>query len=143
MCVLFSDIRSFTALSEKMSPQEAFNFINAYFGRIGPVIRRSGGFIDKYIGDAIMALFPGEPASSVEAALGIQRELRKFNVELRAAGREALAAGVGIHYGSLSLGTVGEADRMDSTVIGDMVNLACRLDGMESRASWRSNIPRA
>jgi class 3 adenylate cyclase len=71
MTVLFSDIRSFTRLSEKMTPQENFNFINAYFKRVGPIVRKNGGFIDKYIGDAIMALFPASADDAIHAALAM------------------------------------------------------------------------
>jgi class 3 adenylate cyclase len=95
-----------------------------------PLIETHGGFIDKYIGDAIMALFPGDPADAVRAAVAMQQALRTFNDEREAAGEEALHMGIGLHTGRLMLGTVGSEARMETTVIGDTVNLASRLEGL-------------
>lgn len=130
MTVLFSDIRSFTSLSETMTPKENFDFINAFLKRVGPVIRNHGGVIDKYIGDAVMALFPGAAEEAVHAAVDMQRRLAAYNVERQAKGYVPIAIGVGLHLGNLILGTVGEAERMNSTVISDAVNLASRLEGV-------------
>lgn len=130
MTVLFSDIRSFTTLSEGMSPKDNFDFINAYLQRVGPIIRNNNGFIDKYIGDAVMALFPGSPDDGVKAALEIRRELQVFNREWTIQGHPPIEIGIGLHTGKLMLGTIGESERMDSTVISDSVNLASRLEGL-------------
>ncbi|MBS0307677.1 MAG: HAMP domain-containing protein [Proteobacteria bacterium] len=130
MTVLFSDIRSFTTLSESMTPRENFSFINAFLRRVGPVIRDHGGVIDKYIGDAVMALFPAAPESAIAAAIDMQRKVAAYNRERVANGRQPIAIGVGLHTGSLILGTVGEDERMNSTVIADAVNLASRLEGI-------------
>ncbi|MBN1410674.1 MAG: adenylate/guanylate cyclase domain-containing protein, partial [Spirochaetales bacterium] len=130
MTILFSDIRSFTSLSEKMSPQENFNFINSYFSRIAPIIRRYNGFIDKYIGDAIMAIFDGETDKAVEAAIAIQNEIVDYNDHRRISDYEPIESGIGMHTGSLILGTVGGEERMDTTVISDVVNSASRLEGL-------------
>lgn len=130
MTVLFSDIRSFTTLSESMTPRENFGFINAFLRRVGPVIRTHGGVIDKYIGDAVMALFPAAPADAIAAAIDMQRKVAEYNLERAASGRQPIAIGVGLHTGSLILGTVGEDERMNSTVIADAVNLASRLEGI-------------
>lgn len=130
MTVLFSDIRSFTTLSEVMTPAQSFAFINSYLTRVGPVIRQKGGFIDKYIGDAIMALFPGGPADGIEAAIEMFRRVEEYNVGRNRAGYAPVSIGVGIHTGKLMLGTVGEEERMDGTVISDTVNLASRLEGL-------------
>ncbi len=130
MTVLFSDIRSFTALSEKMSPAENFNFINSFLGRIGPEIRGHGGFIDKYIGDAIMALFPHKPDDAVRAAVAMRRRLAEYNGHRRSSGYVPIEVGIGIHTGTLMLGTVGEQERMDGSVISDAVNLASRLEAL-------------
>lgn len=130
MSVLFVDIRSFTTLSEKMTPAENFDFLNEYLGRIGPLIRQSGGFIDKYLGDGLMALFPDRPEQALHAALEIQRAVGTFNEDLLRQGRPAIAVGSAIHTGPLMLGTVGERERMDGTVISDAVNLASRLEGL-------------
>jgi class 3 adenylate cyclase/HAMP domain-containing protein len=130
MTVLFSDIRSFTMLSEKMSPQENFNFLNSCLSRIGPVVRNNGGFIDKYIGDAIMALFPGSAEDALHAAIAMQNVIRTYNKHRMSAGYEPIDIGVGIHTGVLMLGTIGEERRMEGTVISDAVNLASRLEGL-------------
>lgn len=129
MSILFSDIRRFTTLSEAMTPDENFAFINAYLERMGPVIRDHGGFIDKYIGDAIMALFPGAD-DAVRAGLAMLGALDSFNDVRRAAGLDPIAIGVGINTGLLMLGTIGERDRMDGTVIADAVNLAARVESL-------------
>ncbi len=130
MTILFSDIRSFTTLSEQMSPQENFDFINSYLGRISPVVRDSGGFIDKYLGDGVMALFPRAADDAVRAALAMRVAVAGLNRERAGRGLDAIRFGVGVHTGSMMLGTVGEAKRMDGTVISDAVNLAARLEGL-------------
>ncbi len=130
MTILFSDIRSFTTMSEKMSPKENFDFINRYMTFCAPVVQENGGFIDKYIGDAIMALFPDEPDHAVRAAIGLLRGVERFNEEWTAGGGPPIAIGAGLHHGSLMLGTVGFAQRMESTVISDSVNLAARMEGL-------------
>jgi adenylate cyclase len=133
MAVLFCDIRSFTELSEKMSPSENFKFLNTFYKKIGPVIRKNSGFIDKFIGDAIMALFPGNPEHAVQAAIGIQKMVNRINKVRIRMGYEPVSAGIGIHCGQLILGTIGEAERMEGTVISDTVNLASRIEGLTKR----------
>lgn len=130
MTVLFSDIRSFTSLSESMTPLENFTFLNSYLRRMGPEIRANGGFIDKYIGDAIMALFPRSPDDGLSAAIAMQRKLEEYNGHRRSSGYRPLAVGIGVHAGSLMLGTVGEQERMDGSVIADAVNLCSRLESL-------------
>jgi two-component system sensor histidine kinase ChiS len=130
MTILFADIRSFTSLSEQMTPQENFNFINAYLSRVSPVIRKHGGFIDKYIGDAIMALFAGSPREAIQAAIEMQHEVARFNTERQVSGQQPISIGIGLHGGSVMLGTVGEDERLEGTVISDTVNLASRLEGL-------------
>jgi class 3 adenylate cyclase len=129
MSILFSDIRSFTTLSESMTPDENFAFINAYLEHVGPVIRDHNGFIDKYIGDAIMALFTNVD-DALRAGLAMLAALDQFNTERRAASHQPIAIGIGINTGSLMLGTIGERDRMDGTVISDAVNLAARVESL-------------
>lgn len=129
MTVMFSDIRNFTALSETMTPDENFAFINAYLEHVGPVIRDHGGFIDKYIGDAIMALF--ETADDgVRAGLAMLDALDRFNEGRAAQGLVPVAIGTGLNTGSLMMGTIGELHRMDGTVISDAVNLAARIESL-------------
>jgi class 3 adenylate cyclase len=129
MTVLFSDIRSFTTLSEKMTPDENFAFINSYLERMGPVIRDHNGFIDKYIGDAIMALF-ATADDALRAGQAMLDTLDRFNTERRSSGLDPIAIGVGINSGFLMLGTIGERHRMDGTVISDAVNLASRVESL-------------
>lgn len=130
MTVLFSDIRSFTAISEKLTPEENFQFINGYLSVMEPVINRFGGFIDKYIGDAIMALFDGDPDDAVQASLAMLKELEKFNDRRRKEQLEPIKIGIGLNTGQLILGTVGGVNRMDGTVISDSVNLASRIESL-------------
>jgi class 3 adenylate cyclase len=130
MTILFSDIRSFTSLSEQMSPKQNFDFINAYLGAMEPVIRKHNGFIDKYIGDAIMALFPTSPEDAVKAAIEMQPALEKLNLRHKQSSLPEITIGIGIHTGRLMLGIVGTEGRMESTVISDAVNLAARLEGL-------------
>jgi len=130
MTVLFSDIRSFTSLSENMGPKENFNFLNSYLKRISPVIRRNHGFIDKYLGDGIMALFPGSPADALLASAEMRETMREYNRHRARSGYREISIGVGINRGRLMLGTIGETSRMEGTVISDVVNLASRLEGL-------------
>jgi two-component system sensor histidine kinase ChiS len=130
MTVLFSDIRSFTTISEAMTPQENFNFINSYLSRVSPVIRAHQGFIDKYIGDAIMALFPESADDAVRAAVEMQKQVIIYNQHRQLSNYPPITIGIGLHAGTLMLGTIGEQERMESTVIADAVNLASRLEGL-------------
>ncbi len=135
MSVLFSDIRNFTTLSEQMSPHENFRFLNSYLGRVGPIIREYHGYIDKYIGDAIMAIFPGQNFAgqaddALNAAVAMQQEVVRYNEHRARQGYDPISIGIGIHTGSVMLGTIGESERMEGTVISDAVNLAARLEGL-------------
>ena len=127
---MFSDIRSFTSISEQMTPEENFAFINSYLGRVSPVIRKHHGFIDKYIGDAVMALFPESADDALQAAIEMQQQVIVFNQHRQENGYLPITIGVGLHTGNLMLGTIGEEQRMESTVIADAVNLASRLEGL-------------
>ena len=130
MTVMFSDIRSFTTLSESLTPQETFNFINSYLSQVSPVIRQHKGFIDKYIGDAIMALFPESANDAVQAAIAMQKQVVIYNKQRQQKNAIPIAIGIGLHTGNLMLGTIGESERMETTVIADAVNLASRLEGL-------------
>jgi class 3 adenylate cyclase len=130
MTVFFTDIRDFTSLSEALTPQENFKFLNSYLKNVNPIIRAHKGFIDKYIGDAIMALFPDDPDDALLAGVNLQKAVFKYNQGRRLAGYVPIAIGIGIHRGDLILGTIGEADRMQTTVIADAVNVASRLEGL-------------
>lgn len=128
MSVLFSDIRDFTKLSENMTPEENFKFINAYLSRMEPAIIDNQGFVDKYIGDGIMALFSGGADNAIRAGIAMIRQLAKYNKYRIQSGYSPIKIGIGINTGSLMLGTVGGKNRMDTTVISDDVNLASRLE---------------
>ncbi len=135
MSVLFADIRDFTTLSESMTPQENFNFINAYLSRMEPAITSNSGFIDKYIGDAIMALFSNCADDAVKAGIAMLNILTGYNLHRQNVGYVPIKIGIGINTGSLMLGTVGGNSRMDSTVISDAVNLASRIEGLTKNYS--------
>jgi PAS domain S-box-containing protein len=128
MSVLFADIRNFTTLSESLTPQENFRFINNFLSRMEPAIIESQGFIDKYIGDGIMALFSGGADDAVKAGISMLQRLSNYNQQRERNGDAPIQIGIGINTGSLMLGTVGGSSRMDSTVISDTVNLASRLE---------------
>lgn len=132
MTVLFSDIRDFTMMSENMTPQENFNFLNAYLQTVSPLIRENRGFIDKYLGDGVMALFPEEPDDAIQAAIGMQKQVRHYN-DLYKGVFPAIRIGTGVHMGSLMLGIIGEEQRMQGTVISDAVNLAARIEELTGR----------
>ncbi|MEE4256920.1 MAG: adenylate/guanylate cyclase domain-containing protein [Bacteroidales bacterium] len=130
MTVLFNDIRDFTTISEQMTPKENFNFLNNYLGYMEPVIRNNSGFVDKYIGDSIMALFPDNTEDAINASIEMRIKLAEFNHIINQFGQQAIDSGIGIHTGSLMLGIVGGEGRMEGTVISDAVNLASRLEGL-------------
>lgn len=130
MSVMFCDMRGFTTLAEHMGHEETFRFINSYLGRMEPEILKTGGFINQYLGDGIMALFPKGADAAVAAAVGMCRALETLNGERLTRGESALRIGIGIHTGTLMMGTIGGADQLDSGVVGDVVNTAARLEGI-------------
>lgn len=126
MTVLFADIRNFTSISEKMTPKENFQFINNYLSQMQSVVSKHHGFIDKYIGDAIMALFPTNPDHAVKCAIAMLKQLHFYNQQYE----RQIHVGIGLNTGKLMLGTVGSIKRMDGTVISDAVNLGSRVETM-------------
>ncbi|OHD10093.1 MAG: hypothetical protein A2086_08220 [Spirochaetes bacterium GWD1_27_9] len=129
MTVMFSDIRDFTSLSENMSPEDNFNFINSYLKKMGPIIRKNNGFIDKFIGDAIMALF-SDVEGAIIASIEMQNELNNYNNQRITKGYKPINIGIGINTGFMMLGTIGEEERMETTVISDAVNQASRIESL-------------
>ena len=132
--ILFTDLRGFTGLSENRAPAEVLDFLNEYLTRMTAVIDRHGGVVDKYIGDAIMALFgaplvlPDHATRAVACALEMIEELEHSNTAFQAKGWPQLAMGIGIHTGKVVVGNMGSKDRLNYTAIGDGVNLASRLE---------------
>lgn len=134
--VMFCDIRGFTTLSENMKPEAIVSLLNKYFTGLEKCIARHGGVINKYIGDAVMALF-GAPiqsathaADAYAAALDMRDELAKMNRDFAAQGLPELRFGIGLHSGPVLAGNIGAANRMEYTVIGDTVNTASRIEGL-------------
>ena len=137
LTVLFSDIRFFTKISEEKDPRDILTVLNKYFTHMSKQIYANNGFIDKFIGDAIMALFeeiPGNtilPANNaVNAAIGMQLILKTINEEIKNIITFPLKTGIGIHSGETIVGTVGLENRMESTVLGNTVNIASRIEGL-------------
>jgi class 3 adenylate cyclase len=134
--VMFTDIRGFTAMSERLSPEEVFAFLNDYLGRMIEVIAARGGIIDKFLGDGILAVF-GLPVQSsthaddaFSAALDMRKALAQMNADRAASGRASVKIGIGMHTGEVIAGNVGSAKKLQFTVIGDAVNLASRIEGL-------------
>lgn len=128
MSVLFADIRAFSSMAENMTPQETFNFLNAYLSRMEPAINEHNGFIDKYVGDEIMALFSDTANDAVDAGISMLNKLEEYNEERAHSGYPPVQIGIGINTGELMLGTIGARNRMEGTVISDAVNLASRIE---------------
>ncbi len=128
MTIMFSDIRDFTPLSESMTPAENFDFINSYLSQMEPVISKHRGIIDKYIGDNIMALFAHGADDAINGAIAMLERLVHYNAGRLRAGYIPIDIGIGLNTGRVMIGTVGGTNRMDSTVIGDAVNLTARLE---------------
>lgn len=133
MTILFCDIRNFTQLSERMTPEDNFRFINSFLSQMEPPIVRHRGLIDKYIGDAIMALFGKTADDAIAASIEMLHALAAYNTTRQRSDRPPIQMGIGLNTGALILGVVGGQNRIDSTVIGDAVNLASRVEKMTKR----------
>ena len=130
MAVMFSDIRSFTKLSEGMTPQENFDFVNAYLRKVSPVIRNKNGFIVKYLGDGMMAVFPEGVDDAVAAGVEKLHSVAAYNQQRQAKGFAPIAVGIGIHFGHMMVGMVGESARMQGDAFSDNVNLTARIESL-------------
>lgn len=137
MTIFFSDIRSFASISEKMQPEFIFRYLNAFLKMAAPIIRKNDGIIDKYIGDAILAIFP-DPKNAIASSIAIHHALVTLNRRLTRINLPIIDLGIGIHTGDLMIGILGESKRMDVTVISDSVNLASRLQNLNK--IYGSNI---
>jgi adenylate cyclase len=131
--VLFSDIRGFTAIAESMGPDAIARLLSEYFTEMVEVIFEHGGTLDKFIGDAIMALWGApiahadDPDRALHAAIAMQRAIEDLNRSWAAAGRPEIGVGIGINYGEVFAGNIGSHRRLEYTVLGDAVNVASRL----------------
>lgn len=130
MAVMFSDIRGFTTLSEKMTAQENFNFVNEYLQLVSPIIQEHEGFIVKFLGDGMMAIFPYGAQDAVKAGIDKTEAVQAFNETLKARGFPPIAVGIGIHTGPMMVGMIGEELRMQGDAFSDNVNLTARLEGL-------------
>jgi adenylate cyclase len=128
LTIMFTDIRNFTALSETMTPQENFNFLNSYLKQMDPIISTHRGIIDKYVGDTILALFTQGADDALSASIHMLEKLDEYNVGRTRAGYSPIHIGFGLNTGMVMIGTVGGSTRMESTVIGDAVNLTSRIE---------------
>lgn len=129
MAILFSDIRNFTGLSEKMTPQENFDFINTYLQRVSPQIRDNEGIIVKYLGDGMMAIFPNGEGDALRAALAKLEQIHQLNQSERFS-KTPIKVGLGIHSGPMMVGMIGESNRIQGDAFSDSVNLTARLENL-------------
>ena len=128
--VLFADIRDFTALSEALGPAGTFASLNEFLVAVEPVVEQENGFINQYMGDAVMALFPGGADASLKCAMGMIGHSRELNARRSGSGEQAIRFGMGISSGPLMLGAIGGGKRLDSNVVGDTANLASRIESL-------------
>ena len=132
--VLFSDIRGFTSLSENMSAQQVSELLNEYFSEMEPIVSKYNGIINKFIGDAVMAVFgepindDNHPVNAVKCGLEMLKKVEELDKKWKSEGKPAIQIGVGVNTGEVFIGNIGSEKRMEYTVIGDTVNLASRLE---------------
>lgn len=142
-CVMFSDIRGFTTRSERASPEQTISFLNRYFDRVVPVIHAHGGTVVSFMGDGIMAVFGAPNAlsnpceSAYTASVAMLAQVRAANVDLEAHGEESIRIGIGLHAGEGVSGHVGSAARHEYSVIGDVTNVASRLEGLTKEVGYQ------
>ena len=128
--VLFTDIREYTSLSESMTPKQNFKFVNAYVGKMGPAIQKNKGFVNQYLGDGIMSLFPHEAEHALQAGIDMQKAIQDYNVRRKKEGYVPITVGMGLHTGPLVMGIIGDIERNDTAIIADTVNTASRMEGV-------------
>jgi adenylate cyclase len=144
--VLFSDVRNFTTMCEALAPQEALEILNRYFTRMSAIVEAHGGVIDKYVGDAIMALFgaplasPNDADRAIETALEMCEALDELNAQQQVRRHPAIKVGIGINTDIVIAGNMGSQTRLNYTVIGDGVNLASRLEGLTKTPEYATRI---
>jgi class 3 adenylate cyclase len=128
--ICFTDIRNYTSLSEQLSPQDNFKFVNAYNHRMGPIIQNHQGFINQYLGDGIMAIFPQSANDALQAAIEMQQAVQQYNSERTLKDKPQIKVGMGLHSGSLIMGITGDENRLDAATISDSVNSASRIENL-------------
>jgi adenylate cyclase len=144
--VLFSDLRNFTSMSERLSPQEMLEILNRYFTRMAAIIERHGGVVDKYMGDALMALFgapvsnPDDADRAMQCSLEMTQALDELNQQWNQRGLPTIGVGIGINTDVVVAGNMGSKTRLNYTVIGDGVNLASRLEGLTKSVDYEARI---
>ncbi|MCS6791696.1 MAG: CHASE2 domain-containing protein [Oscillatoriaceae bacterium SKW80] len=130
MGIFFSDIRSFTTLSESMTTCEIFDFVNAYLRRVSPEIEKHNGLIVKYLGDGLMAVFPKGADDAVAAALANLNQIQEYNKHRQKENYQPIQIGIGIHIGNIMVGIIGVNSRMQIDALSDTINLTARLEGL-------------
>lgn len=128
--VLFTDIRDYTSLAEEMSPEENFGFVRSINAMLGPIIKKHHGFINQYLGDGIMAIFPNRPADALHAAIEMQHSVEEFNDRRHETNKRPIKIGIGLHSGNLIMGIIGDESRLDAATIADTVNTASRVENL-------------
>ncbi len=136
--VLFSDVKGFTSISEKLDPQQLMDWLSEYLGAMAGIVHAHGGIVDKFIGDAVMAVFGlhaerthDHAKAAVDCAIAMRVALVALNKQWNARGLPSIGCRIGIHTGTLAYGTVGSGEKLESTVIGDTVNMASRLESLK------------
>ncbi len=130
MTIMFTDIRSYTTLAESMTPREVFEFTNNYHNRTAPIISDHNGFVQQFQGDGVMAIFPHGATGALNAAIDIQKKISEYNLERTRKNRSPLSVGVGLHFGPIIAGIIGDQHRWEASVISDTVNTASRMEGL-------------
>jgi adenylate cyclase len=144
--VLFSDLRNFTAMCENLSPQEMLGILNHYFTCMAAIVEKHGGVVDKYVGDALMALFgaplanPDDADRAMQTALEMSQAIDELNLAWQKRGLPAIGMGLGINTDTVVAGNMGSETRLNYTVIGDGVNLAFRLEGLTKIPEYETRI---
>ncbi|MCA9715058.1 MAG: response regulator, partial [Myxococcales bacterium] len=133
MSVLFTDMRAFTSRAETMSPKQAFAFLNRYLGHAGPIVRAHRGFIVTFLGDALMAAFPGGPDDAIACSVELLARISSFNDGEGLRGDDRLRIGVGVNTGSLLIGIIGDDERWEGSAISDVANTAARIEGLTKK----------
>lgn len=137
--VMFSDIRSYTPLAEALGPEQTFALLGDYYRRIGPIVHEYGGYVCQYLGDGFMASFP-DPVQAVHSAVAQQQAVDTMNAERVAQGHAAIRTGIGLNTGPLTLGIIGDEQRFSTSIVGDTVNLAARMEGLSKFYGVRITI---